>query len=74
MNVATTNISSWAVDLKDVGAIYPFQGSEFVLFLIGFGLWILWHIVQIKRENRENAERVREHGNAETIRSAINSD
>ena len=26
--MSTNGMTSWAVDLKDVGAIYPFQGTE----------------------------------------------
>ena len=26
--MSTNGLTSWAVDLKDIGAIYPFQGSE----------------------------------------------
>ena len=33
--MSTNGMTSWAVDLKDVGAIYPFQGSETLLVIIG---------------------------------------
>jgi hypothetical protein len=46
-------MTSWAVDLKDVGAIYPFQGSEVVLVILGFAFWIGWHIWQVRHENAE---------------------
>ena len=49
--MSTTGIDSWAVDLADVSAIYPFQGAEFILFLIGLAFWIIWHVWQIKHEN-----------------------
>ena len=26
--MSTNGLTSWAVDLKDIGAIYPFQGWE----------------------------------------------
>ena len=32
--MSTNGMTSWAVDLKDVGAIYPFQGSETVLVIL----------------------------------------
>jgi hypothetical protein len=46
-------MTSWAVDLKDVGAIYPFQGTEVLLVIIGLIFWIGWHIVQTRQENAE---------------------
>ena len=36
--MSTNGMTSWAVDLKDVGAIYPFQGTEVLLVLIGLTL------------------------------------
>ncbi len=56
--MSTIGYSSWAVDLKDVGAIYPFQGYENVMVLIGVAFWILWHIWQLRYESAEiNATR-----------------
>ena len=49
----TIGYSSWAVDLKDVGAIYPFQGTEMAMTLAGVVFWIVWHIWQIRHENAE---------------------
>ena len=36
--------SIWAVDLKDIGAIYPFQGFEVPMVIAGLAFWILWHV------------------------------
>ena len=33
--MSTTGIENWALDLKDVAQIYPFQGSEGILFIVG---------------------------------------
>jgi len=44
--------STWAVDLKDIGAVYPWLGWEVIMVLVAVALWILWHIVQIRQENR----------------------
>jgi hypothetical protein len=51
--MSTNGMTSWAVDLKDVGAIYPFQGSEVLLVIIGLIFWIGWHIIQTRQENAE---------------------
>ena len=34
--MSTTGIENWALDLKDVAQIYPFQGSEGILFISWF--------------------------------------
>lgn len=51
--MSTNGMESWAVDLKDVGAIYPFQGSEVLMAILGVAFWIGWHIVQTRQENAE---------------------
>ena len=38
--MSTNGMESWAVDLKDVGAIYPFQGTEVILVILGVAFWI----------------------------------
>ena len=49
--MSTNGLTTWAVDLKDIGAIYPFQGWEVFLVILGFAFWIGWHIWQIRMEN-----------------------
>lgn len=51
--MSTNGMESWAVDLKDVGAIYPFQGAEVVMVIIGLAFWIGWHVLQTRQENAE---------------------
>lgn len=68
---STTGIESWATDLAEVGPIYPFQGTEFVLALIGIALWLCWHVVQLAAEKRENDERARRYGDRETLEHVV---
>ena len=49
-------LDSWAVDLAEVGPVYPFQGTEVLMFIVGLALWIGWHIWQIRAENAEIEE------------------
>ncbi|MBA1141565.1 hypothetical protein [Mesorhizobium neociceri] len=51
--MSTNGMESWAVDLKDIGAIYPFQGLEVLMVIIGFVFWIAWHVIQTRHENAE---------------------
>jgi hypothetical protein len=68
--MSTNGMTSWAVDLKDVGAIYPFQGTETVLVVAGVVFWIGWHIWQIRHENAELAAEV-ERAKGEGVSKAI---
>jgi hypothetical protein len=49
--MSTNGLESWAVDLADIGAVYPFQGWEFPMFLLGIVFWIGWHRIQYVRES-----------------------
>lgn len=51
--MSTNGLTSWAVDLAEVGAIYPFQGSEFVMYILGLAFWLWWHVAQLRGEARE---------------------
>jgi len=63
-------MTSWAVDLKDVGAIYPFQGWEVLLVIVGFIFWIGWHILQTRQETAEfEADMAADRSGEETRRS-----
>jgi hypothetical protein len=51
--MSTIGLTNWAVDLANVGAIYPFQGAEIAMALIGLVFWIGWHVLQIRQETEE---------------------
>ena len=70
--MSTTPIDTWAVDLADVTAIYPFVGSEGVMAIIGIVLWIAWHIWQVRFENNYFEEEVRRFGDPDNIRNTMN--
>ena len=63
--------STWAVDLADVGAVYPWQGLELIMVLVAVAVWILWHIVQIKQENNDYADDIAQFGSKEAIKKAL---
>jgi len=51
--MSTNGMTDWAVDLAEVGAVYPFQGSEFLMFILGLAFWIIWHVLQFRGEKHE---------------------
>ncbi|MBS0252184.1 MAG: hypothetical protein JSR78_14095 [Proteobacteria bacterium] len=55
--MSTIGLSSWAVDLKDVGAIYPFQGWEVPMVIAAVAFWVLWHVWQFSHESAELKEK-----------------
>ncbi len=40
----------------DIGPLYPFAGTEVLLAIIGFILWIAWHVVTAREENHQWGE------------------
>ncbi len=55
--MSTNGLESWAVDLAEVGAVYPFQGWEMVMTALGVICWIGWHLIQFVQES-ENLKSV----------------
>jgi Tfp pilus assembly protein PilO len=64
-------MQSWAVDLKDVGAVYPWQGGEVVMVLVLLVLWILWHVWQFRFENRSYEEEAAKFADKEKIKQVL---
>ncbi len=48
----STGVESFA-NLHEVGAMYPFPGSEGLMVIIGVGVWLCWHLWQLANEARE---------------------
>ena len=69
--MSTNGMTSWAVDLKDVGAIYPFQGWEVLMVILGLIFWIGWHILQTRQESAEIAANMAADRTGEETKSAI---
>jgi hypothetical protein len=69
--MSTNGMTSWAVDLKDVGAIYPFQGTEVILVIVGLAFWIGWHIIQTRQESAEIASDMAADRSGDETRAAI---
>ena len=52
----STGLTTWTGNLLDIGALYPFPGTEMLMAIIGIGTWIVWHILQMRAENKILAE------------------
>jgi hypothetical protein len=63
--------STWAVDLANVGPVYPWVGAELIMVIVAIVAWILWHIVQIREEENEYVEDIKKYGSKEGIRKAL---
>ena len=67
--MSMTNVDSWAVDLANVGPIYPWVGAEGIMFIVSVVLWIGWHIWQVKFETNTYKAEVEKHATAENLKN-----
>ena len=70
--MSTNGMENWAVDLKNIGAIYPFQGSEVLMVILGLIFWIGWHILQTRQESAEIEADMAADRSGDETRKAIN--
>jgi hypothetical protein len=63
--------NTWAVDLANVGEIYPWAGYTVAMVIACAIAWLLWHIVQIREEQDDYAEDIKLHGSKENIKKAL---
>jgi hypothetical protein len=69
--MSTNGITSWAVDLANIGAIYPFQGTETAMVIAGVAFWIIWHIVQFNQEGADIRHDMQHANRRDEINEAI---
>lgn len=69
--MSTNGMTSWAVDLNDVAAVYPFQGWELLMLILGLAFWIGFHILQIRNEGEEEAHEMAADPKGDKTREAI---
>ena len=63
--MSTIGYENWAVDLADVGAVYPFQGLEVPMVILGVLFWLGWHRMQFLAENKELETEKNNHDSSE---------
>ena len=60
--MSTGNFENWAGEIAEIGAIYPFVGSEWLLAIAGVIFWLWWHVKQAKIEEAQLKEEVQKYG------------
>ena len=70
----TGNFTNWDGDLTAVGPIYPFVGSEMLMVIILLVVWIGWHIVQLRMENRTMENEARALRQGDTLDRTLQSE
>ncbi len=60
-----------------IGPMYPGVGVEWLLVLLVFLAWLIWHVVQLRNEGRDlrkEAEHFRKMGLEKTLKRGKESD
>jgi hypothetical protein len=70
-NMLTIGLSNWAIDLEGAGAVYPFQGAEWLFVLLGVIFWIGFHVLQIRQERQEVEHEMEADAGGDLARKAI---
>ena len=66
----TNTIESWAGNPLELGPLYPWLGSEVVLFLVSLVLWLCWMVWHIKTEGyaySQEAKMLKQHDVNEVV-------
>ena len=64
-------VESWSGTISDIGPVYPMTGTEGLLVIIGVVAWIVWHVIQARRENRDYEEQIGKYGSRESLKRFI---
>ena len=67
----STGIESWNQSMLDIGAMYPFPGTEMIWVIIGLVTWIGWHVIQFTRENRVYEEEEKSYEDQNKLQTAM---
>lgn len=67
----STGIETWNQSMLDIGAMYPFPGTEMIWVIIGLATWIGWHVIQFKSENKIYAEEEKSFKNKDKLMAAM---
>lgn len=60
--MSSTGVDTWA-NPGDIGVLWPFAGGiATALVAISIAAWIIWHVVQVRAENREYEDAVNLYG------------
>lgn len=58
--MSTGSFENWAGNIAEIGPIYPFVGTEFMLFIAAVVFWLWWHIRQWRGESGEVQEEAKQ--------------
>jgi hypothetical protein len=53
IRMSTGAVENWSGNIDEIGAIYPFAGSEVLLVILCAMFYVIWQVIVSRRESRE---------------------
>jgi hypothetical protein len=72
--MSTGNFENWAGNISEIGAVYPFVGSETFLAIAGVIFWLWWHVKQTKMENEDIEKVMKKYGDKESLMKIVSQE
>jgi len=72
--MSTGNFENWAGNISEIGAVYPFVGSETFLAIAGVVFWLWWHVKQTKMENEDIQNVMKKYGDKESLAKIVSKE
>ena len=69
----TASFSDWSGNMLDLGPLYPFVGWETAMVIVLAIVWVGWHVVQIRGENRQLEHEAQELRKGDNLYKALTS-
>ena len=67
----TGNFTNWDGNIVDIGPIYPFVGWEALMVVVLVVVWVVWHIMQIRMENKLHDDDARQLRQGDNLQRAM---
>ncbi len=69
--MSTGTIENWFGNMAELGPLYPFVGTRFILFCAGVVFWIGWQISCTRAETARYAEELKKHGDSASLKKHL---
>jgi len=69
--MTTGHFDNWDGNIIDIGPIYPFVGSEWLMVIVAVVFWVGWHWVQIRMENKQLDEEAARLKQGDNLKKAL---
>lgn len=70
----TGNFENFAGNLLEVGPLYPFVGTEMLMFVAAVIFWLWWHVSELRIERREYEQEIEKFSDADAAAARLDKE